>query len=126
MKEMEVAIAGLTQLVGSIRYCSVKQIGYKNRRGAGRRSAEAARGARAALDYGSPASHRPHQDPHERSGRGHVVVKERKGRRAADVLLRHLSDGKTKMAPSRKGVSIDAGKLGALINALRIAEQHLG
>lgn len=55
-----------------------------------------------------------------------VVVKEWKGRRTVDVRLWYLPDGKTEMAPSRKGVSIDAGKLGALITALRIAEQHLG
>lgn len=55
-----------------------------------------------------------------------VVVKEWKGRRTVDVRLWYLPDGETEMAPSRKGVSIDAGKLGALITALRLAEQHLG
>lgn len=55
-----------------------------------------------------------------------VVVKEWKGRRTVDVRLWYLPDGETEMAPSRKGVSIDAAKLGALITALRLAEQHLG
>jgi hypothetical protein len=42
-----------------------------------------------------------------------------KGRQVVDVRVWYLPKGGAEFVPSRKGLSIDAGKLPALINALQ-------
>ncbi len=55
-----------------------------------------------------------------------VAIDARKPQRKVDVRLWFVPKGEVAMVPSRKGVTLDAAELGALIEALRLAEQHLG
>jgi hypothetical protein len=54
-----------------------------------------------------------------------VLVKRWKSRRTLDIRLWFLPEGGSEFAPSRKGVSIDASKVDALIEALHKAKQHV-
>lgn len=54
-----------------------------------------------------------------------VLVKRWKSRRTLDIRLWFLPEGGSEFTPSRKGVSIDASKVDALIEALHKAKQHV-
>jgi hypothetical protein len=54
-----------------------------------------------------------------------VSVSEWKGRRIVDVRLWYIPKAGTEWAPSRKGVSVESGKVDALLSALVLAKQHL-
>ena len=54
-----------------------------------------------------------------------VQVAEIGGRQTVDVRTWFVPKGSTEWVPSRKGVQIDASKLPLLIDALRMAAQHL-
>lgn len=53
-----------------------------------------------------------------------VTVHTWRGRRVVDIRTWALIDGGTEPVPSRKGISIDAGNLPAIIEALHLARQH--
>lgn len=55
-----------------------------------------------------------------------VAIDARKPQRKVDIRLWFKPEGEVAMVPSRKGVTLDGAELGALITALRLAEQHLG
>lgn len=54
-----------------------------------------------------------------------VSVKSWKSRRTIDIRLWFIPEGGTAAVPSRKGVSIDASKIDALLDALHQAKQHV-
>lgn len=54
-----------------------------------------------------------------------VSVNEWKGQHIVDVRLWFIPKAGGDWAPSRKGVSVEAGKLDALVQALILAKQHM-
>jgi hypothetical protein len=85
-----------------------------------------ARGAPPPADGGPPptASLDLARIPKGRRAEMRVSVKEWKGRRTVDIRLWFIPQGGTEYVASRKGVSVDAGKLPALLDALHLAVQH--
>jgi len=62
--------------------------------------------------------------PKGRTAEMRVSVKIWRGRRTVDIRLWYIPEGSSEWVPSRKGVSVDASKMPALLDALHAAGQH--